>query len=82
MIAMVRNNGDDFIFTCKETSHKGLYDFIAGVRPEQREDKVRKGKTTDTLRYHWILDLPIRDSKDALNVNWVSFQIFLSRGQG
>ena len=28
-------NGDDFIFTCKETSHKALYDFIAGAELER-----------------------------------------------
>jgi hypothetical protein len=27
---MLTDAGDDFIFTCKETSHKALYDFING----------------------------------------------------
>lgn len=77
---MVRENGDDFIFTCKEESHKGLYDFISGVTLEKREDKVRKRTTTDIFRYKWIENVPIRDGKDALNVNWIGFQILDAKG--
>ena len=55
---MVTENGDDFIFTCKETSHKALMDFIDGATCEVREDKVRKGRVTETFRYKWIEDVP------------------------
>jgi hypothetical protein len=66
---MVRNNGDDFIFTCKEASHKGLYDFIRGTTREQRDEKIRKRSTTETFRYRWIENVPIRDGKDAKTGN-------------
>src|ERR1017187_5921204 len=39
---MVTDNGGDFIFTCKESSHKALYDFINGAQPNRHEEKVRK----------------------------------------
>jgi hypothetical protein len=32
---MLTAAGDDFIFTCKEGSHKALYDFIGGAEPER-----------------------------------------------
>jgi hypothetical protein len=77
---MVRANGDDFIFTCKDTSHKALYDFMAGTTLEQHEEKVRKRDKTDIFRYRWIENVPIRDGKDAMNVNWVGFQILDAKG--
>jgi hypothetical protein len=65
---MVTENGGDSIFTCKETSHKALMDFIEGATCEVREDKVRKGRVTETFRYKWIEDVPLRDGEDAIKV--------------
>ncbi len=39
---MVADAGDDFIFTCKEASHKALYDFIDGAELSRHEEKVRR----------------------------------------
>ncbi len=33
-------------------------DFIDGAACEVREDKVRKGRVTETFRYKWIEDVP------------------------
>jgi len=68
--------GDDFIFTCKETSHKALYDFIVGAEPERHAETIRKGKAVETRRYRWITGVPLRDGKDAALVNnWVACEI-------
>jgi hypothetical protein len=77
---MIKANGDDFIFTCKEASHKTLYDFIHGATKQQQEEKVRKRGTNETFRYRWIEDVPLRDGKDAMNVNWIGFQILDAKG--
>jgi len=73
-------NGDDFILTCKETSHKALYDFIAGAELERHEVKVRKGKTRETHRYRFIEKIPLRDGKNAVLVNWIGFEILDAKG--
>jgi hypothetical protein len=78
---MIRDHGDDFIFTCKDTSHKALYDFTDGAHKEQHEEKVRKRNKTDIFRYRWIENVPIRDGKDAMLVNWVGFQILDAKGK-
>ncbi len=78
---MATDNGDDFIFTCKESSHKTLYDFIAGAERERHEEKIRKGKTTETHRYRWIEAVPLRDGKDAMQVNWIGFEIVDAKGR-
>ena len=78
---MVTDAGGDFIFTCKETSHKALYDFIDGAEPFRHEAQVRKGKTTDTFRYRWFDRVPLRDGGDALLVSWIGFEIVDAKGR-
>jgi hypothetical protein len=73
-------NGDDFILTCKETSHKALYDFIDGAELERHEVKVCKGKTLETHRYRFIEKVPLRDGKDAVLVNWIGFDPRIKSG--
>ena len=81
IVAMLAAAGDDFIFTCKESSHKALYDFIDGAEPERHQEKIRKGKTVETRRYRWIEGVPVRDGKDAALVNWIGFEIFDRNGR-
>ena len=80
IVTMLADAGDDFIFTCKETSHKALYDFIDGAEPERRVETTRKGKAVETRRYRWITGVPLRDGKDAALVNWVACEIFDRHG--
>src|SRR5271163_2674520 len=47
---MVTDAGDDFIFTCKPTSHKTLYDFIDGAEFCRHEEKVRRRNTAGRCR--------------------------------
>ena len=79
MVEKLADNGDDFIFTCKETSHKALYDFIDGAELARHEVKVRKGKTHETHRYRFVEKVPLRDGKDAVLVNWIGFEILSVR---
>src|SRR5271168_1695851 len=78
---MVTDAGDDFIFTCKPTSHKSLYDFSDGAEPFRHEEKVRRRNTKETFRYRWIEAVPIRDGKDAILVNWIGFEIVDAKGK-
>ena len=73
--------GGDFIFTCKETSHKALYDFIDGAEPERHVETIRKGKAIERRRYRFIAGVPLRDGKDAALVNWIGFEICDSTGR-
>ncbi|HEY4849124.1 MAG TPA: ISNCY family transposase [Methylocella sp.] len=81
IVTMLTDAGDDFIFTCKETSHKALYDFINGAEPERLEEKIRRGKAVERRRYRWIAGVPLRDGKDAALVNWIGFEIFDGKGR-
>jgi hypothetical protein len=80
IVSMLMDAGDDFIFTCKQTSHRALYDFIDGAEPERHVEIIRKGKEVETRRYRWITGVPLRDGKDAALVNWIAFEIFDRHG--
>jgi len=64
----------DFIFTCKPASHATVYEWVADfTRTGQigmftRTRRTGKQHCTDTYRY--LNDVPLRDSADALLVNW------------
>jgi hypothetical protein len=64
----------NFLFTCKPDSHKTLYDWVADFSRNREVTRVvsvrRIGKKliTDTCRF--VNQVPLRNSDDALMVNW------------
>jgi hypothetical protein len=78
----IRDIGGDFLFTAKEASHKGLYDFISGAKAKRHEVSIKKpGKKSETWRFRWLQDAPLRDTKDALHVTWLSAEILDASGK-
>jgi hypothetical protein len=75
VVERLQASDDDFIFTCKESSHKALYDFIDGCEFERLDVKVRKGKARETHRYRYIEKVPLRDGENSARVNWIGFEI-------
>ena len=63
-----------FIFTCKPSSHKTLYENVEGLRQTELLEVVEvvrwTGRRGEYDRYSFCNELPLRDGKDALNVNW------------
>jgi hypothetical protein len=47
---------------------------------EHRETAVIRGKRTTTI-YRWLCAVPLRDSKDALTVNWFSIETLNGNGK-
>jgi hypothetical protein len=64
-----------FIFVCKPTSHSLITKYISGVVRETHEETRKRGKTRTIYRHRWINDVPLRDGKDALRVNWFEIEI-------
>lgn len=66
--------GFHFLFVCKPSSHKTLYEWVAGLRQEGHLDQVqrirRHGRRRETDTYTFAQHLPLRDGADALEVNW------------
>jgi hypothetical protein len=75
------DGGDDFLFTAKPDSHKALYDFMNGAEIEQMSVTRKEGGKKLTYRYRWFKGAPLREGKDALDVNWIGLTIFDAKGK-
>ena len=66
--------GCHFIFVCKPSSHSTLYEWLDDFEKighvQTRIVERRKGKKREIDNYRFIKQLPLRDSDDALMVNW------------
>lgn len=78
--AKILGMGANFIFTCKDGSHKTLREFRNGIPSEEYGDVKGIGKQKREYHYRWIKDLPIRDGNDAIRVNW--FEVSISKPGG
>ncbi len=66
--------GWNFIFVCKPTSHKTLYEWLEGLEKTGAIHTLarqrRQGKRTQLDTYRFASQLPLRDGDGALEVNW------------
>jgi hypothetical protein len=77
----IRDQGGDFVLTCKPASHKTVAGYLYGAAPEEhRVSRVERGKRTTTV-YRWLADVPLRDTQDALRVTWFSVEILNASGK-
>jgi hypothetical protein len=71
----------NFIFTAKPSSHKTLYEWIDDAGFATHAQTVKKGRSYSTFRYRWLTDIPLRNSADALHVNWFEIEIVNKAGK-
>jgi hypothetical protein len=64
-----------FLFTCKPDSHPWLSETVEQSFLEERVVKKWTGRNHQISTYRWINGVPLRDSKDALIVNYLYLQI-------
>jgi hypothetical protein len=77
----VRRAGGHFLFVCKPSSHVLIEEYKAGVELPILDESVKRGKQRFTYRYTWLCDVPLRDGKDALKVNWLQIEIVNAKGE-
>jgi hypothetical protein len=73
--------GAHFLFVCKPDSNKTMNEYLTGVEVPSLSRKVKRGKKFFTYTWRWMLGLPIRAGKDALEVNWLEITIRDSNGK-
>ena len=79
--AAIQQAGGNFILTCKPASHKTIAEYIHGAELEEhRQSTVTRGRRTTTI-YRWLSTVPLRDTDDALTVNWFSVEILNHTGK-
>jgi hypothetical protein len=78
LLQCFKDYGWGFIVTAKPTDLKTLYDFIQGCElntfSQIKTVGVRK-PVKEQHAYRWIENVPIREGKDALLVNWVEHTV-------
>lgn len=77
----VQARGWNFIFVCKPESHQSLYEYL-NLQPVQSFEKRHwNGSFTEIHNYRFATELPLRDSPDALLVNWCELSIIKETDQ-
>lgn len=70
----------NFILSCLPQSHKTLYEHLEGIALPTVVKKQWAGKTAKTYTYRYLNQVPLRDSGDALLVNWCELVITDDKG--
>jgi hypothetical protein len=69
----------NFLFVCKPKSHQWLYEWLTIQHHEgEMQTGIRKRKEKGTVRiytYRFTNEVPLRDSEDALLVNWAEVTV-------
>jgi hypothetical protein len=77
----VLDTGGHFIFVCKPSSHPLIQEYLTGAHLPVLEQTVKRGKQRFVHRYRWLHDVPLRDGRDALIVNWFEIEIINASGK-
>jgi hypothetical protein len=81
MCADVLAAGGSFIFGCKPSSHKTLTEYLVSIDLDGFSETIGVGSAKRVHRYRWMEDVPLRDGKDALKVNWLEIEISKPNGK-
>jgi hypothetical protein len=79
--AAIQAAGGNFILTCKPSSHPTITEYLAGVELEEHRVVVVQSGKRVTHTYRWLAAVPLRDTKDAITVNWFSLEIANAKGK-
>jgi hypothetical protein len=77
----VLDTGGHLIFVCKPSSHPLIQEYLTDADLTVLEQTVKRGKQRFVHRYRWLHDVPLRDGRDALIVNWFEIEIINARGE-
>ncbi len=82
---LILSLGLDFILVCKPDSHQTLYQWLEELdgldAVETVVEKRWTGKSYHIDTYRFLNQLPLRDSQDALQVNWCELTTTSSTGK-
>ena len=78
-------NNFNFIFVCKPESHQTLYRHLEDLQSEQSIHQLtlyrRNGKVKEKYMYRYANHVPLRDSDDALYLNWCEVTQVNAKGE-
>ena len=75
----------NFIFVCRDSSHKTLYEWLEFLERNNEVKSLKKkewnGKKELIYNYRYVNKIPIRDGDDSLQVNWCEVIVMNSKTQ-
>jgi len=81
----LKQQGRHFILVCKPESHQTLYEWVEDFQRLGQVEVIEKqrwtGKQRLTERYRIAHQVPLRDSDDALLVNWCEIEVTDEQGR-
>jgi hypothetical protein len=82
---LTKEKGLNFIFVCKPDSHKSLYEWIGDLIDGETLHTYRitrwNGRNREIYTYRYANEVPLRDSEDALFVNWHEVSVTKENGE-
>jgi hypothetical protein len=82
-LALLKNY--NFIFVCRETSHKTLYEWLEFL---DKNDEVKilakpewNGRENLIYHYRYVNGVPLKDGDDSLQVNWCELMVINQKTQ-
>ncbi len=71
----------NFIVVCRRESHTTLYEHLEGIELPTITTKKWTGKVEKTYTYRYLNGVPLKDSDDALLVNWCELTVTTADGK-
>ncbi|BAI91834.1 putative transposase [Limnospira platensis NIES-39] len=71
----------NFILVCRQESHTTLHEHLDGIELPTVTTLGWTGKVEETYTYRYLNAVPLRDSDDALLVNWCELTVTTADGQ-
>ncbi|BAI89956.1 putative transposase, fragment [Arthrospira platensis NIES-39] len=70
----------NFIVVCRPESHTTLYEHLEGIELPTLTTKKWTGKVEKTYTYRYLNGVPLKDSDEALLVNWCELTVTTADG--
>jgi len=86
LIKDIRAKKHNYIFVCKDTSHKKMYETInyiqnLGEVNSKVVTKINKSRKKEKYSYQYLNDVNLTGDKDSISVNWCSVEVTDENGK-
>jgi len=86
LIKKIREKKYNYIFVCKEPSHKKLYELIEmvenlGNMDTKTSSKLNKQRKKDSYNYKYLNEVDLTGADDSIKVNWCSVEVKDEKGE-
>jgi len=86
LIKEIRLKKYNYIFVCKKSSHKKLYEIAQmidnlGSCDTKTVTKKNKSRRKETYEYKWINEVNLTGNDDSIDVNWCSVKVTDEKGK-